>query len=457
MKIQSYPLDEQQQTKLFRLLEIIYLLFLLCFYTLWAYTLPFDGAPDELMRYQIPMFIYENNALPHGGDPSIRNEIWGISYGFNPIFSYMISALFMKVTSIFTTTDFALLLSARMVSVLCGVGTGYFAIQISKKLFPCVYRAPFVVIVTMLPQMVYITSYVNNDSMALCSTAMIVYMWILGIETNWNPKSCIGLAFSISLCALSYYNAYGFILCSILLFGFTSAFCQEGKKFDYSNMFKKGLLISGIVLVCISWWFIRNAILYDGDFLAREISREYAELYAASGFKPSDHPTPQNTGRSLKQMLIDDQWLYFTRISFVGYFGYMEYPLPLNWYPYYMYLFYIGAAGMLIKLSTKFRLRRNKKWNPEGLLHFTFALAMVIPIFLSIYYSYTSDFQAQGRYILPMIIPFSYFVIQGISTFIDYIIRNKHIKYLVTCIFSCFWIYMTIQSFTQVLYPAYYY
>lgn len=453
MKIDSFRLEEQQQKRLFRLLEILYLIALFAFYTLWAWTQPMDAGPDEAMRYQIPTFIYENNALPHGGDPSIRNEIWGISYGFNPIFSYMISALFMKIVSIFTTADFALLMAARMVSVLFGVGTGYFAIQISKKLFPRAYRAPFVVLVTLLPQMVFIASYVNNDSMAFCSTAMIVYMWICGIETNWDKKTCIGLALSISLCALSYYNAYGFILCSILLFGFTSAFCQE-KKFDYSNMLRKGIFISVIVLACISWWFIRNAILYDGDFLAREVAREYGELYAAPGFKPSDHPTPQNTGRTLKQMLFDDQWLYTTRLSFVGCFGYMQYLLPSSWYSFYLYPFYLGALGMILKLPSKFNPRRNNKWNWEGLLHITFAIAMVIPIGLSIFYSYTSDYQAQGRYILPMIIPFSYFVIQGLATFIDFLFKKKQV-WIVTCGLSLIWVYFSLQSYIQVIYPAY--
>ncbi|MGI6094895.1 MAG: DUF2142 domain-containing protein [Lachnospiraceae bacterium] len=472
MNIEKFRLEPQQQKKLFRILEFVYLACLFGFYFLWACTQPMNAGPDEEMRYQIPMFIYQNHALPHGGDPSIRNPIWGISYGFNPIFSYMISALFMAITSIFTTDAFALLVAARMVSVLSGVGTAYFTIQIAKKLLPQIYRPPFVILVTLLPQMVFLTSYVNNDAMALCSTAMIVYMWIRGIETNWDKKSCIGLALSISLCALSYYNAYGFILCSILLFGFTAALRREKTctlssdvpqenmnygipcGYDFAGMWKKGLLISAIVLICISWWFLRNAVIYDGDFLARKISREYAELYATPGFKPSDHGTPMNTGRTLKQMLFDDHWLWSTKVSFVGVFGNMKYYLPFSFYNFYIYPFVLGFLGMLPKIPSKFRLRKEKKWNLEGIFHLTLAAAMIIPVFLSIYYSYTSDFQPQGRYILPMIIPFAYFVVQGIATFLEFFVKKERIR-IITYGYSLVWILIAVLSYTQVIYPTY--
>ena len=40
---------------------------------------------------------------------------------------------------------------------------------------------------------------------------------------------------------------------------------------------------------------------------------------------------------------------------------------------------------------------------------------MAMPCFLSLYYSYTTDYQPQGRYILPMLIPFAYYCIRGLQ------------------------------------------
>lgn len=48
----------------------------------------------------------------------------GVSYGFTPILPQIISAGFMKIAGLFTADEFALLMAARMVSVLCATATG---------------------------------------------------------------------------------------------------------------------------------------------------------------------------------------------------------------------------------------------------------------------------------------------------------------------------------------------
>lgn len=55
----------------------------------------------------------------------------------------------------------------------------------------------------------------------------------------------------------------------------------------------KGLFILVIVCVIALWWFIRNAILYGGDFLGRQASSASAELYARYQYKPSHSKTFQ--------------------------------------------------------------------------------------------------------------------------------------------------------------------
>ena len=70
----------------------------------------------------------------------------------------------------------------------------------------------------MLPQLLFIGSYINNDSLALFSISIIIYSWLKGLESSWNVKSCITLSVGLALCALSYYNAYGYILTSVILF-----------------------------------------------------------------------------------------------------------------------------------------------------------------------------------------------------------------------------------------------
>ena len=94
------------------------------------------------------------------------------------------------------------------------------------------------------------------------------------------------------------------------------------------EMIQKGLFILVIVCVIALWWFIRNAILYHGDFLGRETSSACAELYARAKYKPSNSKTFQKKGDSMLCMIfyrpvyLEHDWLVTVLYSFVGAFGY---------------------------------------------------------------------------------------------------------------------------------------
>ena len=64
---------------------IFALLLVFGIYLAWAGSQRHNFSPDEGMRSRIVQYIYEHGKLPHGGDPEIRDEDWGISYAFNPI------------------------------------------------------------------------------------------------------------------------------------------------------------------------------------------------------------------------------------------------------------------------------------------------------------------------------------------------------------------------------------
>ena len=83
------------------------ILFLFLFYC--STKLCMNVAPDEYMRYDIPLFIYNHSYLPKGDEKEILNAIWGFSYGFTPYLPSIISFFFMKIASIFTTSPVHLL------------------------------------------------------------------------------------------------------------------------------------------------------------------------------------------------------------------------------------------------------------------------------------------------------------------------------------------------------------
>ena len=262
-----------------------------------------------------------------------------------PILAYMIGALFMKITMIFTTSEFAIVIAARFVSVICNTLTVIMVIKIAEKLFKGAYRWLFVCFIAFLPQFAFLGSYINNDSLALFSISVIIYGWILGIENKWNLKACITLAVGVGICALSYYNAYGYILFSVIFFVFSLWMMNR----DMKEIFKKGLLISAIFLLIAGWWFIRNAVIYQGDFLGLKTEEEYSEKYAMLEFKPSERKTPQNEGNSLFHMLFEDDWLKWTYCSFIGLFGYMNIITSGKIYISYFITFVIAFIGCLYR------------------------------------------------------------------------------------------------------------
>lgn len=403
--------------------HLVFIVLVFVFYYAWSLILPPNVAPDETMRYKIPAFIYQYGALPHGADPLVRDPLWGISYGFTPILPQIISAGFMKIAGLFTADEFALLMAARMVSVLCATATVWIAVKISGELLKGAFRWLFVILIAFLPQFSFLGSYVNNDCFAVFSTAVIFYAWVTGLKYKWPVKSCALLGIGMGLCAMSYYNAYGWLLASIILF-FVSNLAMDRARWKDRRFRVKLYVAAGLFAAIAAWWFIRSYIIYDGDFLGLNITEHYKELYAIDELKPSNAPTVQEQGVSVVGMLWNMKWAATTYYSFIGIFGSMSVLIPGWIYKIYAAVFLAGMAGCVVRFIRFIRERdvnKGKKW----LMGLCMVLTMIIPVALSIYYSYTSDFQPQGRYIMSLLIPLMLFTTIGIETILRWIFKDK--------------------------------
>lgn len=406
--------------------EKLYIGFIFVLLFLWSVSAKAATGPDEAMKYDVCKYIAVNGHLPHGGDPSIRNGIWGTSYGFTPLLSYIVSAIFLKIACLFTEDAQILYIAVRFTSVLCITGMTAMIIRIGHLLFEKRNsRWLFIALTTLLPQVLYLGSYLNNDSFALLTISIIIYAWIRGTREQWDVKSCVLLAVGIGLCALSYYNAYGYILCSIPLFFFS--FRKSGKtRGNMIRMWKMAGLIAGIAFLIAGWWFIRNAVIYQGDFLGLTTSNQYAEAYAQAEFKPSLRPNPNHLGWSFYEMLISNNWIRDTLMSFVGLLGTTGLPILGKIYKCIwgvILLGYLGIAAMVMN---------REKSQDSRLLSIIFVLSIVIPVGLSFYHSYWIDFQPQGRYLMPMLIPFMYFSVTGLEYIFEKLpVKVKWIPYIV--------------------------
>ena len=410
-------LEKMKENK--KIIITLFLICIFCYYLTWTISQPFNSCPDEGMKWDICKYIYENNKLPHGEDEAIRNPIWGISYGFQPIFTYMIGAVFMKIISIFTTHQFALVMAARLVSTISMTLVIYFTIKISQKFFKGIYKYLFIVFIAFQPITAFLASYINNDSTALLATTVIIYLWILGLESNWKNKHCVLLGIAIGFCTLTYYNAYGYILCSIILCLISVIL----NKMETKQIIQKVLIVAIMAFLVAGWWFIRNAIIYNGDFLGINAQNECGDKYALHDYKPSTRLTFQKEGKSLIYMIVEKEWLNTTAVSFIGIFGYHTIMMSTKIYYCYLAIWVIGAIGCLINFKELFMYKKEEK--NKYLLNYIFVASIIIPVLLSMYYSYASDYQPQGRYIMGIIVPFTYFLVKGIETLLEKFIKSE--------------------------------
>lgn len=444
-----------------KVFEILFVLLCGVLFFSWSVAKELNFAPDEFMRYQIPDYIYRTGRLPNGNMEELRNDMWGFSYAFYPNFlGPLLSAAFMKVTSIFTVESSSLLIAARFTSVLSGVITVWSTLKIGDRLFSVQTKWIMAAMLAMIPEFVFLTSYVNNDIICICGSALICLAWVYGLQDGWDYRNCLLLAIGIVIVALSYYNGYGWILCSIILFCL-SYVIKDDRNVRYILMLKYGGFISVIVIACIGYFFVRNAILYNGDFLGMNSLNEASEQYALDYLKPSNRYIAKNIGMSVWEMLTghtwsEENWIQKTYKSFIGVFGYWEYFFPKWIYSFFSVIWCVGGLGIVGQLTSYFRKKREisvQKRKKSILFYTCVTVSLIIPVMLSIYYSYAVDCQPQGRYCYPMIVAFVVLWGNGINICIN-IFKSNILKNILTGVFCLLMAIIIIFVSYTVYFPA---
>ena len=366
----------------------------------------FGHPPDEFARFEVVYFIFRHGYLPTGYEIEVQIGGYGGSYAFQPILTYIIQGYLMRLLNLFTDNIYVLVLAARMVNCVFGVIMAYYVRKISKLFWDDrILQWLFTCLIVFLPENIFIHSYINTDSMAAMGIAVVIYAMLMGERDDYSRKTSAALAVGVSLVALSYYNAYAAVL--IAFFSFVFHFIRTK---DYHKMWRRMGFIVLLVFVMSGWWFIRSGILYNGDILGLH-ARSLATLkQAAAEYNPLSKKTYANTGRSVIDLLRSG-YLTYVYHSFICTMGAMDISTKMIFYQIDKKLLFIGAVLFLIpvKSSVVFWKERRQKCTIELL----FAADMIITASLHLLYSYAYDYQPQGRYLLPMLIPLMYFITVG--------------------------------------------
>lgn len=375
----------------------------------------YGNPPDEHARYLVPQYICKYGVLPTGLEEEVRIPAYGFSYALYNAFPYVIQGYVMRLVNLFTESEEVLLYAARMVNVVFGTLMAVVVYLISKRLFKDKrFQWMFCFGVTFLPQSLFLHTYVNTDSCCMLSTAMMVYGLVKCYQDGISRNSNLWMSGGIILCALSYYNAYGYILSCILLF-IAYFLRKEGRHWHYNwkAMLKNGSIISVVVLLGIGWWFIRSVIVLDGDLLGLATREKMAEQYAIESVNPLYMQTYQKKGYSVWEMIQENDSLEGAFASFVAAYGSMSILGRMGMYRLYKIFFGVGMIGCIYHLCN--RKERGKYSGRKIFFHINMIFCMLMPLILMLYYAYTTDYQHQGRYLMPGLLPLMYYTIKGIE------------------------------------------
>ena len=275
----------------------------------------------------------------------------------------------------------------------------------------------------------------NNDIVALSGVAILMYSMVYGGKRGWDLKSVLCLSAGIVACGLGYLNSYGFVLISVLFFIITVlSQYRENRKESWKLIFIAG----GISAILVLPFFSLNLYRYH-DLLGMNVFHErQLQWMQDTGSASPQHPWTEG----LVSLLLRSNFVMDTFQSFVGNFGAMAIPIP-----FIFCLFFFGSLLTSFGMAVPAICEAMKKtyWRLFGM---GVLIACAITIFLFLYYAVCVDYQAQGRYVIYLLIPMVIVSSIGVGKGLPVEKRYVRVAFYIFCLFYAF---VTIWEFKSVI------
>lgn len=249
--------------------------------------------------------------------------------------------------------------------------------------------------ISLIPQVVFTSSYINIDPIALFLSALGLYLLSIIIKTN-QRLYYLFLGIALGLLALCKAN-YLVVVFYLGLIALWQLLKTSGSTRQKTINF---LSISIPFLALNVWWWIRNIELYHDPIIINYISTMIKNI-------PVDwFLTPKEIGLNYLSIF---SFMNFSGTVFYGFYAFLggvKILLPLIFY-YYFYttliIFLILGVWQLIKK------------NHSHLLLFLFSLLIILLDFIIFINKNLTDFSPQGRHLFPLLIPMSVMMIIAIK------------------------------------------
>ena len=398
----------------------------------------YNQHPDEWVHIEAAKYYQFHLMPPRVASPEIEKTYtrYGVSRLDSGEIAYFLAGTFSR-----------LLLPLQLPSYLC---LRLFNVMLFALL--CIFAARQVVFrILMLPlllspQIWYIFTYFNSEAFALFVILLIAYQMVVE-DSAWNrmltaPRgrwpvmTIAGLGILLGLLLLCKMNFYFFGL--FLFFYFLWRLWLKKTVLNVQLFYRMAM----VVLVGFSLFgAVRFAQDYVNDF--DKAGKIYAarDVFADHMFKPS---TPlekkfyllqmKERGVSLRYIIDNGRWGEKSFRSSFGEYGYMSVAASFG---YYDLVRYSGLA--LLGLVVRSLLWYSGRGEAISLLLITLGCAVGL-MGVALYHAWTVDFQAQGRYFLPIV---------GMVSIFFYHLRERFSHPLMVAGFSAIFL-LSLYSFLLV-------
>lgn len=358
---------------------------------------PPDIHPDEKVHVAAGVYYMDHWLPPAIGDPAIDHTY--SAYGMSRLDSfsstYLAAGRFMALLQRLTSLDNHT--AARLSALSCFVLLALLAWKIS-------WQRSVVWVALVTPQVWYMFSYLNDDLLPFFYSMVLAglcHRWFARpMGFTWKTAGLAGML--IGLLALEKANYLVFLCYMFMGSGLEMSVSKRFRKTDISRPDPIWLLV--VILVACAVYGARlgvDRVVNGPDRNEKRLA--FAEQRAKDGFKPSQYGDKdsyygihlKDKGLKFTEIFSKWKWHVITARSFFGFYGPMSIPSP-GWY---YTLVYCLAAGLLLYFMIK-----GLVGGPRDLL-LTLATAGAVAgmVFVSAWHSWTTDFQAQGRYLFPLL------------------------------------------------------
>jgi len=170
----------------------------------------------------------------------------------------------------------------RLLSVLMGAGTVYLGYRVMLEIWPerPVLALSAAALTAFNPMFLFISGAVNNDNLAMLLCALGIWLLVrlvkragcsapesaddrASVQSWWWDVTLLGIVLGSAV--LTKTSAMGLLPLTALAISYVA-----WKRRSWQRFVSGGAVTAGSVALIAGWWFVRNAMLYDGDWLGLE-------------------------------------------------------------------------------------------------------------------------------------------------------------------------------------------